>query len=77
MSPTPRLLPLALAGLLATGALAAGPDEVAASAAEVHPLLVGAAVPNVQVRAADGEAVALPALLAGKPTVLLFYRGGW
>ena len=77
MHSNPRLAALLLAGLLAGGAHAAGPDEVAGSPAEVHPLLVGAAIPHVSVEAPDGEAVDLHEVVTHKPTVLIFYRGGW
>lgn len=70
--------PALLVGLaLATVAGAAGPDEVARSADRVRPLLVGADVPEVQVTAADGAVVDLRAISDGKPTIFLFYRGGW
>jgi hypothetical protein len=77
MNSNPRLAALMLAGLLASGAHAAGPDEVARSPTEVHPLLVGAAAPSAQVRAPDGTAADLREVVTEKPTVLLFYRGGW
>lgn len=38
---------------------------------------VGAVVPDVKVRTLDGSEAALHALLSGRPTVLVFYRGGW
>lgn len=65
------------AAALASAALAAGPDEVAPSAAEVRPLLVGAEVPRTKVRSFVGEPVDLNQLFAQKPTIVLFYRGGW
>jgi peroxiredoxin len=43
----------------------------------VHPILVGTRVPDVALMAADGSPVELAAALSGKPTVLVFYRGGW
>jgi peroxiredoxin len=43
----------------------------------IDPLPVGALVPAVGLRAIDGKAVELSALLKGRPTVLIFYRGGW
>ena len=33
--------------------------------------------PNVELRTPSGEAESLDAIIAGKPTVLIFYRGGW
>ena len=54
--------------------LAALVPEVATN---VRPLLVGAQAPSVQLTSAGGEIVDLATVLAGKPTVLVFYRGGW
>ncbi len=46
-------------------------------AEDVTPLLNGMSVPNVVVETADGSPVSLQALLMQKPTVIVFYRGGW
>lgn len=51
--------------------------EVAKSAADAKPLKVGAAAPNSTLRGIDGKSIELKEVLAGKPTVLIFYRGGW
>jgi peroxiredoxin len=51
-------------------------DWPAASDA-VRPLLLGAALPEANLRTVDGQAVTLKDALAGKPAVLVFYRGGW
>jgi peroxiredoxin len=69
---------LRLAGLLLSvhGTVALG-AEVAPSAEEVRPLLVGSAVPDVSVQTIEGTSIRLPEALVGKPTVLFFYRGGW
>lgn len=50
---------------------------IAASAAAAKPLAVGATAPAVTVKTADGAPFDLGAALAEKPTVLVFYRGGW
>ncbi len=44
---------------------------------EVRPLLNGMQVPDVKVKDAQGAPFSLRALLMQKPTVVLFYRGGW
>ena len=62
---------LTLAGSLAL----AGP--VAESAQQVQPLLIGAQMPDVTVKGADGKPFDLGAALAKQPTVLILYRGGW
>lgn len=55
----------------------APPNVLAPSAEQVRPLLVGAAVPRLALRTADGSPFDLNAALAAQPTVLVFYRGHW
>jgi len=62
-------------GLLIAGVAAAA--EVAPSAGEIRPLLIGAEVPQAGLRDANGEPFDLRAAVKKKPTVLIFYRGGW
>lgn len=52
-------------------------EQIPTSAGEVHPLLIGAKVPNLTLTAADGSRFDLNAAILKKPTVLIFYRGGW
>lgn len=51
--------------------------ELAPSPAEVKPLPVGAKVPAVMVQTVDGADLDLAAVVAQKPTLLIFYRGSW
>ncbi len=51
--------------------------SVAASAEDIHPLLVGVKVPDVVLADVEGTPVRLYSLLEKEPTVLVFYRGGW
>jgi peroxiredoxin len=51
--------------------------RVADRADDIHPLLVGMSVPNVVLTNVQGKEVKLYSLLEKKPTVLIFYRGGW
>ncbi len=44
---------------------------------KVHPLAVGSHAPTPMLRGADDKDFDLAAALAEKPTVLIFYRGGW
>ena len=46
-------------------------------AEDVKPLLKGDAIPNGTLKTLDGKNVALRGLVAKKPSVLIFYRGGW
>ena len=71
-----RIIVLTLLFLLALPAVAA--DAGLASAPnQVRPLLLGSAMPDVDLKTLDGKPTTLKAQVAGKPTVLVFYRGGW
>lgn len=47
------------------------------SPAEIKPLPVGAKVPAAMVQTVDGADRDLAAVVAQKPTLLIFYRGSW
>ena len=51
--------------------------QVAGSAEEIRPLLVGTKIPDGKLVTADGESLDLTAAVKEKPAVLMFYRGGW
>jgi len=68
---------LTLLSGLALAALPLTAETVPKNPAHAEPLAVGERVPNVTVRQPDGTVVALPDLLEGHPSVLVFYRGGW
>jgi peroxiredoxin len=51
--------------------------KIAEDAADVTPLLIGQTAPNTTLKTVDGAPVSLKALTMEKPTVLIFYRGGW
>lgn len=64
--------------LMLLAANAAATDRtIAPDAQDVRPLLNGQTIPNTQLKMADGSPVSLQALTMRKPTVVLFYRGGW
>lgn len=44
---------------------------------DVSPLLIGETIPNESVITVEGKSVAIYDLIKEKPTVLIFYRGGW
>ena len=46
-------------------------------AEDISPILIGETLPNAYFQNAEGKSVQLKALLEEKPTVLVFYRGGW
>jgi len=49
----------------------------ALSAVAAEPLKPGDSLPDVPVKTVENRSVPLKQLVAGKPTVLIFYRGGW
>lgn len=54
-----------------------GQAEIAASPTQVRPVLIGHSVADVFLRDDQGEPASLADVLGGKPTVIVFYRGGW
>jgi peroxiredoxin len=70
---------LLAAGVPLTGAPIDGPKgpAVGVGIQSIHPLPVGGSVPDAGLKTLDGQDVRLKDLLKGKPTVLIFYRGGW
>jgi peroxiredoxin len=77
-----QLAILCLAG--AAFAQASGPatrpgtvGRIAASDQDVTPLETGARVPPLVLKTSEGKSFDLNAALARKPTILIFYRGGW
>ena len=68
---------IAAALMLTAASLSPAQAQIADSATAVRPILVGSAAPAVNLTTLDGKTTTLSALLAGKPTVLVFYRGGW
>ena len=43
----------------------------------ISPILIGENLPNANFQNAEGKSVQLRTILEEKPTVLVFYRGGW
>ena len=62
---------------LFSASLFAQKTTVAGNAADTSPLKTGETLPNVTLKNVNGEAVDLNNLVSQKPTVLIFYRGGW
>ncbi len=71
------LLPVLLALALSGRALAESPMELPSSPGEICPVLVGTEIPDALIQDLDGNEVSLHEAVGGKPTVLIFYRGGW
>lgn len=73
---------LAAVGLLASvsGAALSNDKEsrpAPTSPADIRPLLLGSALPSVNLKTIDDRSVALADVVGGKPALLVFYRGGW
>lgn len=64
--------------LLSAAALMQAQDTmVAKSADSAKPIKVGEMAPNSTLKTMDNKDIELKDVLAGKPTVLVFYQGGW
>jgi len=76
---------LSVLGLIAIGLFwipqsQADPEQstsVPGSAGDVHPLLIGHTVPDVELLTSEGTPFSLRQETAARPAVIIFYRGGW
>jgi peroxiredoxin len=62
---------------LATATVAVPAAELASAPDQVRPVLLGSKLPDVPLRTVDGAQTTLARQVAGKPAILVFYRGGW
>ena len=53
------------------------PANIPQLASDVSPLLIGEKTPDLSVQNTSNDEVRIQALFGIKPTVLIFYRGGW
>jgi peroxiredoxin len=51
--------------------------QFAASATDIKPLLVGQAVPDINLVDGNGVTKSLHSVIGDKPTLIMFYRGDW
>ena len=51
--------------------------QVPEAAEDICPLLIGESIPQATLQDLEGKQVILNELINQKPTVLVFYRGGW
>ncbi|MEH6465746.1 MAG: peroxiredoxin-like family protein [Shewanella psychromarinicola] len=63
--------------LTSLASLASVAKPIASDENHVIPLLNGHQIPAITLQDVDGKAVDLSQLVAQKPTVFFFYRGGW
>ncbi len=52
-------------------------SQVPSKAEDVSPLLIGESIPKATLQDSEGKQIELGKLLSERPTVLVFYRGGW
>ena len=52
-------------------------SDIPQKAEDISPLLIGETIPDVKLLDVSGKTVDLKAEVAKKPTLLVFYRGGW
>jgi peroxiredoxin len=52
-------------------------NTIAAKPTDISPLLIGESIPAVEVSNAGGKLYNLISKVSEKPTILVFYRGGW
>ncbi|MCX6219183.1 peroxiredoxin-like family protein [Spirosoma sp.] len=52
-------------------------DTIPQKPEDISPLLIGETIPDIRLQSVDGKSVSLSGEVARKPTVLVFYRGGW
>ncbi len=64
---------LLLAGLTSFSLFGQLPEK----AEDISPLLIGEKIPEAELKSPDGVSHKLLTIIGEKPTVLLFYRGGW
>jgi peroxiredoxin len=57
--------------------LAQNPTAYPTKAEDISPLLVGEKIPALTLKDVDGKDIDLNKAIAEKPTILVFYRGGW
>lgn len=72
-----KLMLVVIASILSFQVLAVDRAQIREKAEDVTPILNGATVPKATVKTADGSPVSLQAMLMQKPSVIVFYRGGW
>ncbi|MEJ2470555.1 MAG: hypothetical protein P8Y96_05500 [Desulfuromonadales bacterium] len=71
------LLLLCLIGTSLFGTALAASEPEANSPTEICPILIGSPMPPITLEDLDGKAFDLNAAIAAKPTILIYFRGGW
>lgn len=72
-----RLISLVILSCMFLSCYAVERSEIAPDAEQISPLLNGQFVPDVILQTSFGKNISLKMLVETKPSVILFYRGGW
>lgn len=71
------MLLLCLIGTRLFGTALASSEPVVNSPREICPILIGSPMPPITLEDLDGKSFDLNAAIAAKPTILIYFRGGW
>ena len=52
-------------------------DRVASAPTDICPILVGSPLPDITLKDLSGKSFDLNKAIAAKPTILIYFRGGW
>ncbi|GGZ20487.1 peroxiredoxin [Echinicola pacifica] len=63
--------------VMAFGITASYAQDLPANPTDISPLLIGEKVPSISILDADSKKHNLKDVVSEKPTLLIFYRGGW
>jgi peroxiredoxin len=72
-----KLISLVILSCMFFSCYAVERSEIAPDAEQITPLLNGQFVPDVILQTSFGKDISLKMLVEAKPSVILFYRGGW
>jgi cytochrome oxidase Cu insertion factor (SCO1/SenC/PrrC family) len=73
-----RIVLMIIILLLSLGSQAAADSTKVANAPDqICPILIGSSLPAITVQDLEGKSFDLNKAIAKKPTVLIYFRGGW
>lgn len=72
-----KLVTLLFLAVFSQQLLAGNAELIAETAEKVTPLMNGQNIPHTTLKDVEGNTVSLKQIVSQKPTVIVFYRGGW
>lgn len=72
-----RILLVLLLSTVSVSSYAIDAAEVAKAPDEICPILVGSPLPDISLQDLAGKSFDLNKAVLSKPTVLIYFRGGW